>query len=150
MYRGGPQVGVRAKDLPEGQQPSLGPPPAFGCGERRMPDRPEQDRVGLDHGIRRARRQGIVGLDHARRADGVLRRVQTEAEEVRDRLQHSERLSRHLRADPVARQDRDRVARHAGTPPVVAARRLSNAAIAASFRSVLPISSNPCSSISRR
>ncbi len=82
MHGDGPQVGVGAKELPEGQQPCLGAPAALGRGERGMPDRPEQHRVGLDHGIRGPWRQRIARLGHARRADGVLRGVQAEAEEL--------------------------------------------------------------------
>ena len=50
MDRGGPQVGVGAEQLPKRQEPGLGAPACLGGRERRVPDRAEEDGVGLPDG----------------------------------------------------------------------------------------------------
>ena len=88
---------------------------AFGRGERRMPDRPEQHRVGAFRGGERVIGQRIAGGVDGGAADQLFLEAEAVAITGRDGAQDVDRRGGDFRSDAVAGQDDD-VSVHVGTP----------------------------------
>src|SRR6185503_5766303 len=117
--------------------------------QRRISHGAEEHCVGLRNGITGGGWEGGTVPGKSRCADGVLHEDEPIAEQISNGGQNPKRLGGDLGPDPVAREHRDLVSGHDNRPGP-ASRRLSNAEISRSSSNVLPISSSPRSSISRR
>ena len=125
VHHHGPQVGVRAQQLPQGQEPSLRASSPLRRGQRRVTHGAQQHGIGLHHRVGGRGWKGITGSGHTRGSDGVLLHRQREAVDLGRGVEHAHGFRGDLRADPVTRQHRDRVAAHAPASCSSARRRRS-------------------------
>ncbi len=108
------QIRVDAEELAKGQQAGLGPVVSGRAIERRVPDRPQEDGVGLGDRGPRGRRERLAEPREGRRPDGVLRGLEPVIEQLPHGGESAESLGGNLGTDPVARQHDKAEAFHAG------------------------------------